>query len=201
MSSKNSRLFLLLFPLAAVVLLTAVLVSTYRYPTVRMPSPGERTMLAKNARLLQKLGKAYSELEDGRVNSAEQQLKEILSTDPQQPMALRLLGRLYYESRRYPEAEEVFRRLIERNDFDAAAHNNLGQALLRLNRLDDALHELQEASDLNPDSPLVHLNLSGVYSALGQPEKARKHFLEAHRRMELYREQTERKLEPALREL
>ncbi len=180
---KQSKLFCLLIPLACVVLLTTLLVATYRFPTYRRTATAaERQNSARLERIMQKLGRAYSEVEDGRLATAEVILKEILQHE-QHPMALRLLGRIYYESGRFPEAEEIFRKLIDRNMFDAPAHNNLGQVLFRRGRYQESLGELQKSLELNPESPLVHLNLSSVYAALNDQEAARQHFLEARKRL------------------
>ncbi len=180
---KQSKLFSLLIPLACVVLLTTLLVVTYRFPTHRRTATSaERQNSARLERIMQKLGRAYSEVEDGRLATAETILNEILQHE-QHPMALRLLGRIYYESGRFPEAEEVFRKLIDRNMFDAPAHNNLGQVLFRRGQYQEALCELKKSLELNPESPMVHLNLSSVYTALKDQEAARRHFLEARKRL------------------
>ncbi len=180
---KHSKLFSLLIPLAGVVLLTTLLVLTYRFPARRRAATAaERQNSARLERTMQRLGRAYSEVEDGRLATAEVILKEILQHEPH-PMALRLLGRIYYESGRFPEAEEVFRKLIDRNMFDAPAHNNLGQVLFRRGQYPEALSELKKSLELNPESPMVHLNLSSVYAALNDQAAARRHFLEARKRL------------------
>ncbi len=192
----TNRLYYLVFALAVIVLMTAILISSYRFPADKLPTPGERAIQAKSARILQKIGKAYSEIEDGRGAAAEALLKELLIQEPSQPMALRLLGRIYYETGRYEEARCIFVKLIERNDFDAPAHNNLGQVLVRLGRYEEAQKELKTALEINPSSPLVYLNLSNLYSAMGNTEEARRYFLEAHQRMTEQYEKNEFKSMP-----
>ncbi len=193
---NSTKFYYLLLALGIIVLLTAVLISSYRFPAARIPSSGERAIQAKNARMLQKIGKAYSEIEDGRSEAAEALLKELLVQDSSQPMALRLLGRIYYETGRYEDARNVYLKLIERNDFDAPAHNNLGQVLVRLGQYKEAQKELETALEINPSSPLVYLNLSSLYSAMGNTEEARKYFLEAHQRMTAQFEKNEFKTMP-----
>ncbi len=178
---KSPKLLVLLLLLILVVLLTAVLILTYRSPEQRrIAAESEAMHSVPQGQIMQLLGRAYSEMEDGHADAAEDILKEIVRRQ-RHPMALRLLGRLYYETGRFSEAEEIFRILVKRNMFDAAAHNNLGQTLFRRGQNAEALEELKKSLELNPESPMVHLNLSGVYNALSDPESAREHLMEARK--------------------
>jgi len=55
---------------------------------------------------------------------------------------------------------------------DAGAHNNLGNALARMGRLDQALASYRRALLLNPDLPEAHNNLGRAYLDLGQIDSA-----------------------------
>lgn len=182
---KNRRQILLIICLSFVVLLTAILVTTYR-PSItqahyRYSAPSAIQM--RNEELLHQLGQAYSFMEKGNFPAAERSLKRILKDRPNHSMAKQLLGQIYYRTERYREAEAVYREMIENNEFDAAAYNNLGQTLNRQGRHQEALKELLHSMELNPSNMTVYINLSVVYAALNQHEKAREMFMAAHRQL------------------
>lgn len=180
---KNRRQILLLTCLSFVVFLTAILVTTYRpkmtqaYARKNIPSETQK----RNEKLLNQLGQAYASMEKGDFDAAEANLKKILQKRPTYSMAMQLLGHVYYRSERYQKAEEVYRQMIRNNEFDASAYNNLGQALSRQGRHQEALKELLHSEKLNPNNETVYINLSVVYAALDQPQKARETFMTAHR--------------------
>ena len=58
-------------------------------------------------------------------------------------------------------------------------HLNVGQVLLRRNRLPEALEAIQTAVRLSPTSPGPHLNLGLIYLRQGNEEAAIRHFLRA----------------------
>ena len=180
---KSRRQILLLTSLSFVVFLTAILVTTYRpkmtqaYARKNIPSETQK----RNEKLLNQLGQAYASMEKGDFDAAEASLKKILQQRPTYSMAMQLLGHVYYRSERYQKAEEVYRQMIKNNEFDASAYNNLGQALSRQGRHQEALKELLHSEKLNPNNETVYINLSVVYAALDQPQKARETFMAAHR--------------------
>ena len=180
---KSRRQILLLTCLSFVVFLTAILVTTYRpkmtqaYARKNIPSETQK----RNEKLLNQLGQAYASMEKGDFDAAEASLKKILQQRPTYSMAMQLLGHVYYRSERYQKAEEVYRQMIKNNEFDASAYNNLGQALSRQGRHQEALKELLHSEKLNPNNETVYINLSVVYAALDQPQKARETFMTAHR--------------------
>ena len=180
---KTRRQILLLTCLSFVVFLTAILVTTYRpkmtqaYARKNIPSETQK----RNEKLLNQLGQAYASMEKGDFDAAETSLKKILQQRPTYSMAMQLLGHVYYRSERYQKAEEVYRQMIKNNEFDASAYNNLGQALSRQGRHQEALKELLHSEKLNPNNETVYINLSVVYAALDQPQKARETFMAAHR--------------------
>ncbi len=62
---------------------------------------------------------------------------------------------------------------------DAAAHNNLGNALKELGQLDGALASYQRALEIKPDLAQAHSNLGSVFLELGQFDDARERFVRA----------------------
>jgi tetratricopeptide (TPR) repeat protein len=63
----------------------------------------------------------------------------------------------------------------------AEAHNNLGLAYQRMNRLEDALREHAEAARLQPDYVEAHYNLGIDAQALGRLDEAAAHYRDALR--------------------
>lgn len=182
---KKLRRILLLVLLGIVVLLTALLIFSYRAGGMR-EHPGRNTDTAtrqRNRELLRRLGTAYSAVEKGNWAAAEKMLDSILQERPGHSMAMQLLGRLYYRSGRYRKAEAVYRELLANNEFDATSCNNLGQVLYRQGRHREALSYLLRSRELNPKNMTVYINLSVVYMALNEQDLAREMFLEAHRQL------------------
>ncbi|MBQ7392767.1 MAG: tetratricopeptide repeat protein [Lentisphaeria bacterium] len=182
---KNSRQILMITCLSFVVLMTAILVVSYRpaftQAHTRVCTPSAAQM--RNERLLHQLGRAYANMDKGDFATAERDLLQILKERPTHSMAMQLLGHVYYRAERYKDAEKIYREMIQNNEFDASAYNNLGQVLSRQGRHKEALTELEHARSLNPGNMTVYINLSVVYAALNQHEKARDMFMAAHRQL------------------
>ena len=81
----------------------------------------------------------------------------------------------------FPEAESRYRTFVQAEPSRADAHNNLGQVLLKQDRLDEAATCFQRALELRPASPEVHNNLALTLERQGRPEEALGHFREALR--------------------
>ena len=182
---KSRRQILLITCLSAVVLMTAVLVISYRprvtQSRIRRSLPNATQV--RNKELLRQLGQAYSYMENGNMAAAEKNVLNILRERPHHTMAKQLQGEIYYRTERYEEAEKVYREILSNNDFDASAYNNLGQTLWRMGKNEEALKQLLRSRELNPNNMVVYINLSVVYAALNQHEKAREMFMAAHRQL------------------
>lgn len=182
---KKRRQILLFILLGGVVLLTALLIASYRgnglraHPRRNAGGAAQR----RNQEVLRQLGTAYSAMEKGEFADAENTLSAILEERPGHTMAMQLLGRLYYRTERYRKAEAIYREMIANNEFDATACNNLGQVLYREGRNREALEYLLRSRELNPKNMTVYINLSVVYMALNEQDLAREMFLEAHRQL------------------
>ena len=69
-------------------------------------------------------------------------------------------------------AEREFKRAIELDPNSAAAHHWYGSYLVRMGRLDDSLHEITKAQQLEPLSPLINTTLGWQYYVARQPDRA-----------------------------
>ena len=71
--------------------------------------------------------------------------------------ASKMSTRYVFPSR--PESHQVLESALRANPGDAAAHFLLGSLMLASGRVDDAIHEWQEARRLDPRIPVLHRNL------------------------------------------
>jgi Flp pilus assembly protein TadD len=65
-----------------------------------------------------------------------------------------------------------YRRMIERDPNDAAAHRGLGFAYLRLGELPQAIVHLERALQIGPDDALTRYNLGTAYASVGMSPHA-----------------------------
>ena len=108
----------------------------------------------------------------GRLPEAEQMYRQILQVEPEQPVALHLLGVLAHQLGNSEAARELISKAITIKPDYAEAHNNLGLALQGLARGEEAAASYQRALDLKPDYPEAHCNLGNVLLDLGKAEEA-----------------------------
>ncbi|MFI0609662.1 MAG: tetratricopeptide repeat protein [Anaerolineae bacterium] len=69
-------------------------------------------------------------------------------------------------------AEKAFRQAIAEDPANVTAHENLGVALTRLDRLEEAETEIQKAIALEPNRVSLHFSLGSVYSRMGKGQQA-----------------------------
>ncbi len=96
-----------------------------------------------NAWAFQALGTCLHEA--GHASEAEAAYKEAIAADPgAASMAWANLGTLYHETDRVPEATAAFRKALELEPASGAIHRNLGDALARQGRAEEARAEWRE---------------------------------------------------------
>lgn len=96
--------------------------------------------------------------------------------------ALRLLGDALRKQRRYGEAIETYRGILETDPQYAPAHAGIGYALAQLKRYDEAVESLARAVSLQPDSADAadrHVVMGRAFGALDRTEEAAEHFARA----------------------
>lgn len=109
----------------------------------------------------------------GQVELAEQDLRGLLQSDPDNVHALNGLGyMLLTNTTRLEEASKLIRRAHELQPDDAAITDSLGWVEFKLGRTEEALKWLQQAYDKYPD-PEVAAHLGEVLWTLGEKERAR----------------------------
>jgi tetratricopeptide (TPR) repeat protein len=94
-------------------------------------------------------------LSEHRLQDAELDLKRASSLDPRNPDNPLLLGQVYLQLKKLPEAEQAFRKAIalttdvSRNHYQVQrAHYLLGRVLLQMNRADEAKGEMEISAGL-----------------------------------------------------
>ena len=73
-----------------------------------------------------------------------EQFKKMADADPTNELGHFSLGKAYYESGRYAEAEPCFARVLELNETYSKAYQFLGETRLKLERRDDGIRTLRQ---------------------------------------------------------
>jgi tetratricopeptide (TPR) repeat protein len=127
----------------------------------------------------EKLSLGYSYHQAGDLLRAEQAYREVLSSEPDQPQALFLLGTICHAQGRLAEAVASYERAVHLCPNDAQVRHNLGAAYFQLDRLDLAAACFQEVLRLNPDSADACYSLAMICERQGNQADARRFFEEA----------------------
>jgi len=96
--------------------------------------------------------------------------------DPCSAGAMINLGTLYYNRRRWAEAEQWYRRALEVEPGYALAYYNLGNLYDELDERAAAVAHYEEAIRLNPGYADAHYNLALLYQLSGELMKAVRHW-------------------------
>lgn len=111
------------------------------------------------------IGMAYIKMKD--AGQAEQALRKSIDLSHENYAdAFALLSALYSSEKRFADAEPLARKAVEVNANSWHAQSELAQALLGLNRADEAESYAQAAARLAPGNPTMCLLLADVHLAL-----------------------------------
>jgi predicted O-linked N-acetylglucosamine transferase (SPINDLY family) len=108
----------------------------------------------------------------GRLEEAETIYRQALTRQPNHHDALQLLGTLAYQRGAHTLAAECLTRAIAANPNVAHYHNNLGSALIELDRSAAAIAAYQRALALNPAFQDAHRNLADALADAGRFDEA-----------------------------
>lgn len=129
----------------------------------------------------QEYAKAIEALQRRDVESATRHLERAVELAPQYNEAWNNLGTIAYQTRRFPRAEECFRRSLEARPDSYLPLVNLGGTLLTLGKTGEALRYNVEAVLRQPADALANSQLGMTYYAAGNLELARAYLAEAKR--------------------
>jgi Tfp pilus assembly protein PilF len=118
-------------------------------------------------------------LEAGRLDEAEQALREIIAGNPREHFALALLARLQLERGAAEAALDAARAALALDRGNPDYHNLVGVCLAELARYDEALAALRRAHRLRPASAEIHYNLGKLARKMRDPAGAREAFRRA----------------------
>ncbi len=109
----------------------------------------------------------------GQFDRAITEGKRAVELDPLSLINNADLGWLYFNARRYNEAEAQARKTLEMDSHFYLAHYYLGEVLQFKGQLTEAIAEYKKAAELN-DDPFVLALLAQAYAQLGQRDEALK---------------------------
>jgi Flp pilus assembly protein TadD len=122
-------------------------------------------------------------IEQGKLPEAEARLQTVLKTEPNSPTAYRVLGYVYLQEQRYPEAE----RALEQSHKLSPAGNPqalflLVQTKFALKKTPEAVHLARQLSSFSGNGPQIHYALGRMLRENGEvaegiPELERAHAL------------------------
>jgi predicted O-linked N-acetylglucosamine transferase (SPINDLY family) len=115
----------------------------------------------------------------GRLAEAEQLYRQTLMVEPQHADTLHLLGVLANDVGRHDVAVELITKAIHLKKGVPAFHNNLGNAFVSLDRLDEALTHYKRALALRPDYAEAFNNLGNIFKEQGKFDEAFTHYRRA----------------------
>ena len=120
---------------------------------------------------------AWIYLEAGDPAAAEAQLAAATRLNPHAPRVWAVWGQLYalwgeVEPDRYLQAEAAYRRVLDLAPNVAAYHAALGLVLVRKDRLEEGVAELERAVALDATDGVAYRHLAGLYRVLGRETEA-----------------------------
>ena len=110
--------------------------------------------------------RAMQAKERGDLNQAITLLRTALAKTPTYSEARFQLGLIFFEQKRWKEAEDEFRKYIQQHPESFQAHNNLAAIYAQMGMLDSLARELKTVVKLQPDFAQGHLNLADYYLTL-----------------------------------
>jgi Flp pilus assembly protein TadD len=113
-----------------------------------------------------------TQISRGELDTAERSLWNVLSSDPNRPDALMLLGIIRGRQKRYAEADALFRRVLQLDPASWVARQNLAAALVAQDKPDAAILEYKELLKQNPRDNPAKLELARLYLAEGDFSQA-----------------------------
>ena len=115
----------------------------------------------------------------GDMSKAEDIYQQILQTDPNNPVALHLLGVITHHAGRSESAVDLIKKALTVKPDYAEAYTNVGNVLQSLGKLEEAMENYQKAISIKSNYPLAHNNLGNALQELERPEDALLHYHKA----------------------
>jgi len=102
-------------------------------------------------------------IDSGHLDEAIAHCKHILKTFPKHLDTYRLLGKSYLEYKHYPDAVDVFSRVLVVSPSDFVSH--VGMSIIRdeENKLDDAIWHMERAFETQPSNAAIQSEMQRLY--------------------------------------
>jgi tetratricopeptide (TPR) repeat protein len=137
------------------------------------PAPAwDAPLGADPANLAQTFAAALQSHRQHRMAEAEGLYRQVLAIDPNHVDALHMLGVLAYQAGKPEAAVDLIGRAIALHGENPSFHNNIGEALRYLGRLDDAIGHFTKATELDPAAAEGHMNLGNALKQQGHLDQA-----------------------------
>ncbi len=143
-----------------------------KFPIVRRENLPQPARTPASSPLQAKFKQGVALHQKGKLADAERIYTEVLKQQPNNFDAMHLLGVIALQTRRTQRGVELISKAIGFNAKRALAHNNLGNGLRDLNRLEDALASYDKAIALKPDFAEAYSNRGNALQELQRPEDA-----------------------------
>jgi serine/threonine protein kinase/Tfp pilus assembly protein PilF len=108
----------------------------------------------------------------GRLDEALRELRHALHLDPLSPIAKTAVGGCLYRMRRWDEAEDTLRGVLQANPAFGHVYWSLGRVLLEQGRHTEALKRLEYAAKIMGQIPAALAELGYCYARMGRRELA-----------------------------
>lgn len=108
----------------------------------------------------------------GRLDEAEDVLREALTLKPELHRAHAELGSVHYRRGDYNKAALEYKDALKHDADDAVARYNLGNAYRNLDKPKDAVKEYEKVLALDPDYVDCYYNMALAYEDMGKIEEA-----------------------------
>ncbi|QNT77860.1 tetratricopeptide repeat protein [Entomobacter blattae] len=119
------------------------------------------------------LARAVAYDRSGNWPKAEQDLKQALLLMPDEPILLNYLGYSWVEKdKNLEQAESMLLRAVENDPDNGAILDSLGWAMLKRNKLYQAVQQLEKAAEKTPQDPAINYHLGVAYWLLGRKQEA-----------------------------
>lgn len=126
-----------------------------------------------------KLALAAKHHQEGRIEEAEQLYRQVLSNNPRNVDALRMLAMVAATAKRYDDAERLLRKAVDIAPDFLTAVVDLGRVLKEQDRFEEAIDCFKNAIAINPNNPHTHFLLASAYSPAALNREAAREYRRA----------------------
>lgn len=118
----------------------------------------------------------------GRTDEALEEMKRVLTIEPDNPLALNYVGYTWaYQGVKLDKALSYIEKAVSARPESGFIRDSLGWIYYKKGEYEKAVNELERAVDLSPDDPTINEHLGDAYMKINAPDKASSAYREAIR--------------------